>query len=1044
MKSNSKTVQVGIRTLVVLCVLLLTSIPVWGQQSFGNLSGTVTDPTGAVVPGVAVTVTNAATHRVFNTRTGGDGTYRATDLDPGRYSVAFEKTGFSRYEVPDVIVLVGRTLKVEAALQVGSVTQTVQVTEAPPLIDTGSTMVAHNVTSEEFALLPKPRGFQGIAIFSPSVNTGEIEGGYQINGASGAENNYYVDGVSTNSLLDGRARQTAVFEHLAEVQVKTAGLEAEYGGALGGVVTAITKSGGNNFHGDVHYYYYGNGISSAPPERMTIEPDTRDEFSYFQDQKNKRDYHEFGGSLGGPFIKDKLYFFTSASPRWHRASYDYEFVDGPGTMKRDAYAMSWFNKLSFDPSSRVRTNFTWLYTPQYSTGSLFAYSGYAPNTSTTSVETAKGSATRGYSQPEQSYSGTIDFTLSNSSVLSVKGGRYYLNYKETGIPYTKYWWWQSSSVGIAGVPADLQQSSGYTTPSSAAVLHDLTTRSYVQADFSQFLNAGGQHNIKGGVGIQKNVNNVDDAWVGADGRMQLFWGLPVCRTFSDGTEQCEEGTYGYYTVDDAATRGTAGATITHLYIQDAWRVHPRLTLNLGIRTEREIIPSFQRDIMEYAFKFGFGDKLGPRLGASFDVFGNGKVKISGSWGRFYDWTKFDLARGTFGGDVWRVYYRSLDQAAVDNLFNIDLNNMPGSDLRQILYGAPYRDRRVPGFDLLDPNVKPMSADVMNAGLEYEIRPQTVLSVRYVHNKLNRTIEDLGALDEHGDEVYRYGNPGEGSNVIFPVSGNTCWRYTNGVCGIPMPRAERIYDALEVQLLRRFSNGWLASASYVYSRLWGNYSGLQSTDEIRPSTLGYGFGANQVFGAESFRPGGNANRYFDLDEALFDANGHLGLFGRLPTDRPHVFKFYGAYNFKFGTQVGTFFRGSSGTPVTTQVDTVNQIPFYVEGRGNWGRTPTWTQTDLMVSHEFKFGEVKKLRLEFNMMNLFNQKTSMFVFDRYNQEELSSSTGIDLSAVDLVQGFDWQAMAAAQAARSGVALDPRYGKDAIFNTGFEGRFLVKFIF
>jgi len=102
-------------------------------------------------------------------------------------------------------------------------------------------------------------------------------------------------------------------------------------------------------------------------------------------------------------------------------------------------------------------------------------------------------------------------------------------------------------------------------------------------------------------------------------------------------------------------------------------------------------------------------------------------------------------------------------------------------------------------------------------------------------------------------------------------------------------------------------GYLFNASYVYSRLWGNYSGLQSTDEIRPATLGYAFGGNQAFFAQTYRPGGNANRYFDLDEAVFDAHGHDGLFGRLPTDRPHVFKFYGSKTLKFGTEIGGFFR-----------------------------------------------------------------------------------------------------------------------------------------
>ncbi|UCF38769.1 MAG: TonB-dependent receptor, partial [Acidobacteriota bacterium] len=576
------------RLSLALALLLFLTLPILAQERFGSLTGVATDPSAARLPEVAVTITNKATNRTVTVRTRGDGTYNAPDLEPGRYSVRFEKSGFSRYEVPDVLVLLGRTIKVDAAMQVGALEQVVQVTEAAPLIDTTSTMIAQNVAAEEFDRLPKPRSFQGIAIFSTSVNTGEIEGGYQVNGASAAENNYYIDGVSTTSLIDGRARQNAVFEFLQEVQVKTAGLAAEYGGALGGVVSGVTKSGGNDFHGEIHYYFFGNALSASPTKRLQLDPVEEQTAQYFQDEKQSRNYHEFGGSLGGPIVKNKLWFFTSFSPRWQRSNYNYVFSNGtePGTLERKAHQMNWFNKLSFDPSSRVRTNFTWLYTPQYLTGSLPAYDGWGPNYSTLSLANAQGYKTRGYNQPEQSYTGNIDMMLSNTSLLSVKGGRYYLNYKEVGIPYTKYYWWQSSSVGIEGVPLDLQQPVGFRTPSGAQVLYDKTTRTYVQADFSQFLSFGGQHNIKAGIGTQKNVNSVFDAWVGGDGRMQVFWDLEF--------REAGRGKYGYYSVDDAATRGSTGANITHLYIQDSWRIHPRLSLSLGLRSEKETIPAFNR------------------------------------------------------------------------------------------------------------------------------------------------------------------------------------------------------------------------------------------------------------------------------------------------------------------------------------------------------------------------------------------------------------------------------------------------------------------
>ena len=112
------------------------------------------------------------------------------------------------------------------------------------------------------------------------------------------------------------------------------------------------------------------------------------------------------------------------------------------------------------------------------------------------------------------------------------------------------------------------------------------------------------------------------------------------------------GIYGYYTIDDIGTVGLAGANILSLFVQDNWTIGSRLTLNLGIRTESEDIPSFRPDIQETAIHFGWGQKIAPRLGFAYNLFGDDRVKISGPYGRYYDWTKYELARGTFGGDHW--------------------------------------------------------------------------------------------------------------------------------------------------------------------------------------------------------------------------------------------------------------------------------------------------------------------------------------------------------------------------------------------------------
>src|SRR5215831_3515764 len=306
--------------LAGFCLLLglwVENTPLFGQEKFGSLNGAATDATGAVLPGVTVSVTNKTTNRSRTIMTGSDGTYTFNDVEPGAYSMKFELAGFSTVNVPDRPLQVGQTMRVDAAMKVGAVVAEVEVTDVVPLIDVQGTLLAHNVTQEEFDRTPKSRTFQSLAIASPGVNQGDIEGGIQIHGSSGAENSFIVDGVVTTSPLEGQSRQNTVFEYLQEVQVKTGGIDAEYGGALGGVISAVTKSGGNLFTGEGHYYYIGSALSSGPVPRIQLSPTEINQITVYhlQDPKAPLNRHEPGGSLGGPIFKDKLFFFGSFSPQ---------------------------------------------------------------------------------------------------------------------------------------------------------------------------------------------------------------------------------------------------------------------------------------------------------------------------------------------------------------------------------------------------------------------------------------------------------------------------------------------------------------------------------------------------------------------------------------------------------------------------------------------------------------------------------------------------------------------------------------------------------
>lgn len=1018
----------------VACALLLFSLAGVSQERVGELKGVATDSTGAVLPDVNVTITNKTTNRVYTTATGQEGAYIVRNLDPGRYSVKFETSGFTTVEYGDVIVVAGKVINANAQMEVGGTQQTVEVVATASLIDTTTTAVGHNVTQEEFSRIPKGRTFQSLANSSPSVLSGEVvEGGIQVNGASGSENQFNVDGLSTNSLIQGQSHQNAAFEILEEVQVKTGGIEAQYGGALGGVISAITRSGGNAFHGDVHYYYYGNALGAGPVKRLFMNPVDLTTVTYQQDHKNQDSTHEAGYSLGGYFIKNRLYFFSAASPQFRSRTSDYLATDfTPVTLTQDARYWQAYNKLSADITRNLRATAGFLWTPSSAQGVIASYNGLG-NQVTSSAASILANQRRGYFTPQSNYTLNLDWTITTTSLLSIKAARFWDNYKALGVPNVSAIEWGQPSTDIPGIPAELAQPKGFTTiPRVQTTLFDLATRNLIQADFSKFVRLGGTHDVKVGIGRQKNINKVDNSYPGG-GYITLYWNTALA--LPDGQEA--RGTYGYYQLDDIGTKGSTGGTIDDIYFQDRWRIGSRLSLDVGLRLEKEVIPSFRRDIKEYAFEFGWGSKIAPRLGASYDLFGDGKVKLYGSWGRFYDWVKYELARGTFGGDVWRTYYRPLDSIDPNVVLKLGNGNLPGNNL----WPTTFQDWRIPAFGSgsVDPNIKPMSSWLANAGVEWQLNPSLVVAGRYTHNSLRNTIEDIGTLI-NGSEVYIYGNPGQGLAQMSSPSTATP--------SFPLPRAKRVYDAMERSFTRRFAQRWLASGSYVYSRLWGNYAGLQNSDEIAPAGTYRVSAVSQQISGTVYRPGTSASRAYDLDFYSWDSHGNLDVTGRLASDRPHVFKLYGSYTLpsKLGdTEMGGFFFAGSGTPMSTYVQDVQNVPIFVNGRGDMGRTPILSQTDLLVAHEVRITESKRMRFEFNAQNLFNQKTSRYTYNFYNRYRIRSSS-INMKNVDLRNGYDYKAMIAAtpDASTPAGALDPRFGWADNFNPGFSGRLGVKFMF
>jgi outer membrane receptor protein involved in Fe transport len=417
--------------------------------------------------------------------------------------------------------------------------------------------------------------------------------------------------------------------------------------------------------------------------------------------------------------------------------------------------------------------------------------------------------------------------------------------------------------------------------------YDKWEREAAGIDATFFFSGAGEHSLKIGGQYELIKNAVSYGEVG--NMYYIRWGNPD--RFGAGVQ----GTEGSLEARSYREFGAAESENWALFLQDSWQVVPNLTLNIGVRAERERVPTYFEDptLPQLAMSWDFDEKLAPRLGFAWDVFSDAKLKVYGSYGTYYDITKLAMPRQSFGSAHWISYLYPLDSidypaitAACSTSVNDPLDNVCPH------LGSPVSlDLRHPTDprDAIDPDLQPMENRAYQLGAEYMLTPKIVLGARLVNKTLINTIEDIGFLSCEGtvcQETYITGNPGKGV-----VGGEL-------VPGIP-PQAEAIrdYQAVELTFNRRFANNWMLYATYVYSELTGNYSGLASSDE---------FGRNDP----------NIERYFDGLAYGYDSQGNI-VDGVLNTDRPHAIEISGMYTVSSSTPTAaTTWAGRPRSPGPT--------------------------------------------------------------------------------------------------------------------------------
>ena len=598
-------------------------------------------------------------------------------------------------------------------------------------------------------------------------------------------------------------------------------------------------------------------------------------------------------------------------------------------------------------------------------------------------------------QPRENYAVSLNYLATPNFTTSLRGGHFEYDTQDTG--FSTDVWWGPSTFSV-GTPCEVYPNDclmdqdfglGSQTPSNDGALFDFFERDYIQLDASYFLEAGGQdHEFKGGVLMEDYGNNVLDGY----SNTRILFYIGAGRTDLEGVFRF--GTFGHYRVLQIATQGNVSSDTTALFLQDSWRVNDRLTLNLGLRAEEENIPSYAgvERIPDTAIGFDFDDKVAPRLGFAYDVKGDGRWKAYGSYGIFYDNTKLEMPRGSFGGDKWVDFFYGLE--TLDLLSIVETcRNGPDNTVDSFPTGCPgeflfLADRRRPSNDpddpTIDPNIKPMESNEFTLGVEHLLGNNMTVGARFVHKELKRTIEDVGVVVPGVGEVFFIANPGEG--IARDILG----------AGFPdQPKAVRDYDGLTLTFRKNYSDNWALNATYTWSDLTGNYSGLSSSDE-------------------DGRVSPNVNRFFDSLNGTYDANGNQ-VIGPLGSDRTHQFKAQFIWGFDFGTFIGINQRYATGAPITTEYSVSPNLPFHPYGRGDLGRMPDLTQTDLFVSHEWRLANDMGIQLSLNVTNLFDEDAMTNYWESFLLDD------IPITNAEFFAGFDPEALIAA----NNVRRDPRAG-------------------